>query len=95
LLEVPALRAAIVAGKIDGSTYGGECACLVGSLAKSAQVNYEKIPGLRPNSSRPAERWFINIKSGDTPETNQFSALALKWIDELLANLKAVGAFSK
>ena len=33
--ELEALRETISAGKIDGSTYSGECACLAGTLAKA------------------------------------------------------------
>ena len=91
--EVDGLRAAIVTGKIDGSTYEGTCCCLVGTLANVRHCNYNQIPTLVPNSSRPAERFFAAIKPGDTPETSQFSKLALEWVDLWLVNMRA--AFGK
>ena len=83
------LRAAIAEGRIDGSTYEGDCACLVGTLANVRHVRYDAIPSLRPNSSRPIERFFLAIRKGDTPETSTFSRLALEWTDEWLANMRA------
>lgn len=87
--EVVGLRAAIAEGRIDGSTYEGDCACLVGTLANVRHVRYDAIPSLRPNSSRPIERFFLAIRKGDTPETSTFSRLALEWTDEWLANMRA------
>ena len=72
-LEVEGLISALKNGLVDGSTYTGECACLVGTLAHVKNVNYNNIDSLKPNSSRPAERFFLGIKQGDIPETNQFS----------------------
>ncbi|MBA3580789.1 MAG: pentapeptide repeat-containing protein [Gemmatimonadaceae bacterium] len=83
--EVGGLRAALVEGRIDGSTYTGDCACLVGTIAHVAGLDHCKIPGLKPNSSRPAERWFFAIQPGDTPETSQVAAITLEWIDQFLA----------
>ena len=80
--EVEGLRTAIVEGRIDGSTYEGECACLVGTIANVAGKNYEKLPVLKPNKGRPAERFFLGIRKGDKPETNPASKLALDWLDE-------------
>ncbi|KDC23021.1 pentapeptide repeat protein [Bordetella bronchiseptica E014] len=90
--EVPALIAALKAGRVDGSTYQGECACLVGTLANAREVSYSSIESLEPDSSRPIERFFLSISRGDTPETNQFSKLALEWAEEWLARMQA--AFS-
>ncbi len=90
--EVEGLRQSIIDGKIDGSTYEGPCACLVGTIANVRHCKYNLIPSLTPNSSRPAERFFLAIKPGDTPENSQFSKLALKWVDQWLANMR--GAFA-
>ena len=78
--EVPALIKALAEGRVKGSTYTGTCACLVGTLANEAHCNYERlVSGLKPNASRPIERFFLAINEGDTPETSQFSALAHEW----------------
>ena len=92
--EVPALREALINGKVDGSNYQGRCACLVGTLANAKQCGYDSIDGLTPNSRRPAERFFMGIKQGDKPESNQFSALALEWVDQWIANMRTVGAYA-
>ncbi len=90
--EVPGLRDAISVGRIDGSTYEGNCCCLVGTLANKRGCGYDAIPGLTPDSSRLAEVWFAGIKEGDTPETNSMSKQALEWVDEWLRNMRAAFA---
>jgi len=80
--EVPALLQALRDGKIDGSTYEGECACLVGTIAKVRKVSYTDMKTLKPNATRPAERWFTAIKKGDTPKTNPVAALVETWTEE-------------
>ncbi|MFK3647942.1 pentapeptide repeat-containing protein [Lysobacter enzymogenes] len=87
--EAYAVRDALIAGKVDGSTYSGACACLVGTIAKARGTNECGIEGLQPSSSRPAERFFMNIKPGDTPESNQSSALALDWVNDFIARVEA------
>jgi hypothetical protein len=87
--EVPAVIEALKAGRVDGSTYHGPCACLVGTIAIKREVGVDDLEGLRPNSSRPAERFFMGIRKGDTPETNQFSALALGWVQQWHDNMSA------
>ncbi len=84
--EVEFLREALCSGKVDGSQYEGACACLVGTLAHARHCRYDAIPGLTPNASRPAERFFLAIQHGDTPKNSQFSALAVQWVDEYLAS---------
>jgi uncharacterized protein YjbI with pentapeptide repeats len=92
--EIAGVRAALVEGRVDGSTYSGECACLVGTIANVRQADYSELGNnLNPDSGRPAEQWFMGIRKGDTPETNQQSKLAVEWLDELsglLAIAKAV-----
>lgn len=86
--EIAGLRAALVAGRVDGSTYEGECACLVGTIARVRGGQYDALgSGLRPDSSRPIECFFMGIRKGNTPEFNQCSALAVQWLDEFSALL--------
>jgi hypothetical protein len=90
--EVPALIDALKNGRVDGSTYAGACSCLVGTIASSRGVSVDGIDSLSPDCSRPAESFFLGISEGDTPETNQASALAHQWASEWLATMLA--AFS-
>lgn len=88
--EVTALRAALLAGHVDGSTYEGECACLVGTIANARHVNHRQLgAGLKPDSSRPAERFFLAIRKGDTPATNGAAKIAVDWIDEFAGLMAA------
>ena len=81
--EVPALVRAMKSGKINGSTYEGECACLVGTIDKSRPKNVTPIPRV---TDSPAEQWFSMIKPGDKPGDNTGGGYALKvalgWIEE-------------
>ena len=87
--EIEGLRQALIEGKVDGSTYEGECACLIGTIANVRGVSRHNLGALKPNSSRPAERFFMGIKKGDKPETNVNSKLALQWLDEFVSNMKS------
>ena len=87
--EVAGLRAAIVAGQIDGSTYVGACACLVGTLAKVRKCGYDEIPGLSPQGNRPIERFFLGIAVGQTPENHVVSKIVLEWLDGWVARMQA------
>jgi hypothetical protein len=89
-VEVPALLAALREGRVDGSTYFGECACLVGTLANARGCDYASIAGLRPNSSRPAEMFFLLIRPGQTPENHEPSRIAAGWVEEWLASVRAL-----
>src|SRR3990167_3289840 len=46
--EVEGLKKAIADGKINGSVYEGECACLVGTIANIKHCKYDSIKGLQP-----------------------------------------------
>ena len=74
--EISYLEKAILEGKIDGSTYEGECACLCGTIEKAGNKSVGR------DCSRPIERFFLSIKKGDTPENNQFSKIAMGWLQE-------------
>lgn len=83
--ELPALIEALKAGRIDGSTYSGECACLVGTIANARGIDVDSSGfGIPKDSSRPVERFFMAIRKGDTPETNAASKLALEWAETWL-----------
>ena len=91
--EVAGLRSALVEGRVDGSTYEDECACLVGTIANVRHAHYQSLGnGITPNSSRPAERWFMSIRRGDTPETNNVSKITVEWLDEFVSLLIAARA---
>jgi hypothetical protein len=78
--EVPAMIAALRYGRVDGSTYSGECACLVGTLENAGAS------GLPHNLSSPAERWFMKIRKGDKPGDDSVGGFAagkaLAWIEQ-------------
>jgi len=89
--ELEALRLAIVEGRIDGSTYTGDCACLAGTLAKAAGVEFYNCDiDLGPvkfhaDALSPREQWFAMISPGQKPGDNQAAALALEWVNEAIA----------
>lgn len=45
------------------------------------------------NSARPAERWFLQLRPGDTPATSEVARITLEWIDTWLAQMQE--AFGK
>jgi hypothetical protein len=83
--EAPAVLAALEAGRVDGSVYEGACACLVGTIANVRGVPYTALGDLRPNASRPAERWFMGIRRGDTPATSPIVDITAEWVREWIA----------
>jgi len=79
--EVAGLLRELRAGKIDGSTYTGRCACLVGTIAKLRGVDHHDLGrGLAPNSARPAEQWFLHLKPGMTPRHSPVAEVTEGWI---------------
>ena len=92
--EIPALIAALKGGRVNGSAYrDGDCGCLVGTL-EIARGGPENCVVAR-NSARPAERWFLAIRHGDTPENNQVAALSLEWAEAFLEKTETEAPCSK
>ena len=88
--ELPALKQALIDGRVDGSTYTGDCACLVGTIANARGCNYQQVVNIPPDANRPAERWFTAIREGHTPETNPIAKITLEWIEEFENKIGAV-----
>ena len=85
--EVPFLYDSLMRGKINGSSYTGECCCFVGTIANARKENYEELTcGLKPDSSSPTERWFLAIREGDRPYNNKISQITVEWIREWCAD---------
>ena len=80
--EIGGLKKALINGNINGSTYEGDCCCLVGTIANVRGCDYANLEGIIPNDSRPAERWFFGIKVGDTPKNSKIAKITLDWINE-------------
>jgi len=79
--EVAEFYKHLLDGRIDGSTYEGECACLKGTFANIKKCNYNT---LNPDDKSSSEILFLAIKEGDTPETNQVSAIVKEWTLEFM-----------
>jgi hypothetical protein len=84
--EVKGLREKIIKGQIDGSQYEGDCCCLIGSLGNESAVC--SIPYYYKTLHNFGEQLFSQIREGDTPETNQFSKIALELCDEFINKIK-------
>ncbi len=79
--EVSGLLNAVRAGKIDGKVYRGECACLIGTIAKVKNCPPEEImSGM--DEDRPAEQWFMNLRPGHLPSFSIYAAMTEAWIME-------------
>lgn len=91
--EVPGVIAALKEGRVDGSTYAGECACLVGTIANVRGVDVYDSSEIERDSNRPAEQWFLMIRKGDKPGDDTgggFAAQkALEWAEEFQALIGA------
>ena len=71
---------------MDGSTYTGDCACLVGTIANIRGEDVYDDGQFERDASRPAEQWFAMIRKGDKPDTDTgggfASQKALEWAEE-------------
>ena len=90
--EAEGLRLALLEGRVNGTAYEGECACLVGTIANIRGCSYKSLANLAPNSARSSERFFLNIAPGHTPETSPVVKQVVEWIDVWLSNMRS--AFS-
>jgi hypothetical protein len=79
--EVAGLADALRQGRVNGSVYSGECACLLGTLANVRGCAVDGL-GIPADSSRPAEQWFLRISVGQTPNSSIECALAFAWVCE-------------
>jgi hypothetical protein len=84
--EVLGLMDALQNGNIDGSTYEGECCCLVGTIANLRNCDYDDLNGIVPDAHRLAEQWFTAIFIEETPNNNPVSKITEGWILEWLEN---------
>lgn len=75
-------RERIVAGKVDGTSYTGECCCVLGHFSQERRVPHNMTPGWKPYN--PIEQFINNIREGDTPENSPWSAKLLEWTDGFL-----------
>jgi hypothetical protein len=87
--EAPAVLEALKTGRVDGSQYSGECACLVGTIANTRHCKVSELGALKPDSNRLAERWFMAIKRGDTPGNSEPCKLAAAWVEDWLTRVRA------
>ena len=87
--EVVGLRQALTEGRIDGSTYHGDCACLVGTLANVRHCDLAALPFVKADSNRLSERWFLQLHPGDTPDNSEAARITLEWLDTWLENMRA------
>ena len=85
--EVLGLKLALIEGRVDGSAYCGECACLLGTIANIQGKSIADLEYVKPNSSRLIELFFLGIKIGDNPKTNQISKQVVEWIDQWIENV--------
>jgi hypothetical protein len=97
--ELPFLRKALIDGKVNGTQYAGDCACLIGTLAKAKNIttpdDIEKkicplIPFYDMGLHNPGEQWFWQIREGDTPDKSFFAKHAVELIDSVLKTATVV-----
>ena len=84
--EAAGVAKALKEGRVNGSTYSGDCACLVGTIANVRGVDVDT---LKRNSQNPSEKWFMMISEGDKPTDDTgggcAAKIALEWVEEWLA----------
>jgi hypothetical protein len=58
---------------------------LVGTIANVRGCQYDGLITILPNSNRPAEKWFMAISEGHTPENNPAAKITAEWIEEWIS----------
>lgn len=71
----------MIDGKINGTKYEGDCACLKGTIHNAKACDWKE-SGLIRNVSEPSEQWFLQIAEKQTPENNNVVKLTVDWINE-------------
>jgi hypothetical protein len=90
----------IARGLMNGREYGTvkSCGCLLGTAAKKAGQSVEAYCAARKivkDSDSPAERWFLAVSIGDTPENNDAAKMGVKWISEAIAEMRGASEVPK
>lgn len=80
--EIHNLAKALIDGKIDGSVYNGDCACLCGTLEKSKNCRIRENVYVERNCDSPIESFFKNINPGDNIENSEYVKQVFRWLIE-------------
>lgn len=80
--EALAVADALDAGRVNGSIYEGECACLIGTLlnARRAKGVPCAITDFECDASRPAEQWFKQFIPGRSSANYEPARITAQWI---------------
>lgn len=90
--ELPGLKKALLEGRVDGSQYEGECACLIGTLGNvngGVDKVCSMIPFYEKGLENYGEQWFYQIREGDTPDNSFFAKHALELVNSVLEDRPA------
>ena len=95
LSEINNLYIALRDGKINGSTYTGDCCCLSGTLAQSrndyvGELSLPKEIKLTRDERRPIEQFFYRINPGDTIDNSWDCQQVFKQMKLILKELMPV-----
>lgn len=97
--EIPYLCQALEEGRVNGRSYHGRCACLIGTLANGRlercpellqgkdewKAQLRVVNDLKPDVHSPIEQWFLTIRPDQTPDNSDQVRLTLTWIAEFVA----------
>lgn len=99
--EAEVVLRALEEGRIDGSSYTGSCACLIGTIANAKGLDITEVPyqdldeprgqRIERNSESPAETFFEDILPGQTPNNSIKCALVAGWVKEFIRDHMKTG----